>query len=62
MALAILLLSMFLRFLFLLNKDSEIIVCPLSNLNGIMNYRYAIHHETHQSLILNSSDEMLQPV
>lgn len=32
-----------LSFLFPLNKNSEITVCPLSNLDGVMNYVYIPH-------------------
>ena len=59
MASAVLVLSMFIPLPS--NKDSEITMHPLSNLDGVMNYGYTIHSEAHQSLILNSSDEILQP-
>lgn len=59
MASAVLVLSMFIPLPS--NKDSEITMCPLSNLDGAMNYGYTIYCEAHQSLILNSSDEILQP-
>lgn len=60
MASAVLVLSMFIPLPS--NKDSEITMCPLSNLDVLaMNCGYTIHCEAHQSLILNSSDKILQP-
>lgn len=60
MASAVLALEYVLRLLFFLNKDSEIIVSPLFNLDGLVNDGCAIT-KARQSLILNSSDEILQP-